>query len=165
MVPFRQLFLLRVSRRCLHLYLQAHFICFLNQLVMVHGGCDYLGKLAHMHYVTGHTHSDWLDCFTKVFFAKSSYLPISERISHESFPLYGIAGKFESLVVCLHDHQIKLCQYFLLTYMYKYIVILYRTTKFKNLKLHLQKQFGTQPPNLIMASISGCAVFQTQGLL
>ena len=49
----------------------------LNQLVMVPGGCDYLDKRAHMRYVTGHTHADWLiDCSTKVF-------------SFESFPLYG----------------------------------------------------------------------------
>ena len=43
---------------------------------------------------------------------------------------YSIAGKFGGLAVCLCNHQIKICQYFLLAYIH--MAIPYRTAKFKS---------------------------------
>ena len=50
--------------------------------------CDYLRK--HACYVNGHTHADWIDCSTKVFFTKSPFFANSRKFSpSKSFPLYG----------------------------------------------------------------------------
>ena len=72
--------------------------------------------------------------------------------------------KFGSLAICLSNHQIKNPPKFL-THIYTYahvlgIYVWQSCTEPPNLNLpiHLKGQFGTQPPNLIPANISGCMV-------
>ena len=67
--------------------------------------------------------------------------------------MYCIAGKFGGLVVCLSNRQIKIRQNFF-THIYTY------GDPVPNCQIRLKWQFGTQPPNLIPANISGYMVYR-----
>ena len=64
--------------------------------------------------------------------------------------------KFSGLVVCLCNCQIKICQYFLLTYIH--MAIPYQTAKFRSANILVMEILGPTA-NLIPANISVSMVF------
>ena len=61
---------------------------------------NFLGRGMH---VNGHTHADWLDCSTKVFFVKSSFLPIRESLLPRNFSAVRYINLFHIFRFPLHQ--------------------------------------------------------------